>query len=187
MNSQLVDISFRNQSIQTVMQDGEVFVAMRPIVENIGMAWGTQHQKLERQKDKFNCIHMNTVAADGKQRSVLCIPLRKLNGWLFSVNPEKVRPEIRDNLIAYQEECFTALHDYFTKGEARREDQLPDTSVVPIGFCGRIVTAYDDGKIRLQQFLRPEECIASIPDFIEMAKRDGWLVLNKTDVLKLFA
>lgn len=118
MNSQLVDISFRKQSIQTVMQDGDVFVAMRPIVENIGMAWGTQHQKLERQKDKFNCIHMNTVAADGKQRSVLCIPLRKLNGWLFSINPEKVRPEIRDNLIAYQEECFTALHDYFTNGEA---------------------------------------------------------------------
>lgn len=83
--------------------------------------------------------------------------------------------------------AFNALHDYFTKGEAKCEDRLPGTSVVPVGFCGRIVIAYDDGKIRLQQFLRPEECIASVPDFIEMAKRDGWLVLNKSDMLKLFA
>lgn len=49
---------------------------------------------------------------------MLCIPLRKLNGWLFSINPEKVRADIRDKLIQYQEECFTALHDYWNKGVA---------------------------------------------------------------------
>lgn len=49
---------------------------------------------------------------------MLCIPLKKLNGWLFSINPEKVRADIRDKLIQYQEECFTVLHDYWTKGEA---------------------------------------------------------------------
>lgn len=128
MNNQLVEVSFRNQSVQAITRDGVVFVAMRPIVENIGMAWGTQQQKLERQKGKFNCIHMTTVAADGKMRDMLCIPLRKLNGWLFSVNPEKVHLEIKDNLIAYQEECFEVLHDHFTHGEAappRRQEEVP--------------------------------------------------------------
>lgn len=48
---------------------------------------------------------------------MLCIPLKKLNGWLFSINPEKVRADIRDKLIKYQEECFTVLHDYWTKGQ----------------------------------------------------------------------
>ncbi|WP_423246738.1 phage antirepressor N-terminal domain-containing protein [Serratia marcescens] len=134
MNNQLVEISFRNQSVQAITRDGVVFVAMRPIVENIGMAWGTQQQKLERQKGKFNCIHMTTVAADGKMRDMLCIPLRKLNGWLFSVNPEKVRPEIKDNLIAYQEECFEVLHDHFTKGEAvheRRQEEVKNSKSLP--------------------------------------------------------
>ncbi|MFL7751335.1 P22AR C-terminal domain-containing protein, partial [Raoultella ornithinolytica] len=42
-------------------------------------------------------------------------------GWLFSINPEKVRADIRDKLIQYQEECFTVLHDYWTKGEAKNE------------------------------------------------------------------
>ncbi|MCO0990595.1 phage antirepressor N-terminal domain-containing protein, partial [Escherichia coli] len=51
-----------------------------------------------------------------KLRKLLCLPLKKLNGWLFSINPEKVRADIRDKLIQYQEECFSVLHDYWTKG-----------------------------------------------------------------------
>jgi hypothetical protein len=121
MKIQIIEVPFRSDVINAIEVDGVVYVAMRCVVENLGMAWGTQQQKLERQSDKFNCIHMNTVAADGKRRDLLCIPLRKLNGWLFSINPNKVRADIRDGLIAYQEECFSALHDYFTKGVAKRE------------------------------------------------------------------
>ncbi|EJB9161199.1 phage antirepressor N-terminal domain-containing protein [Salmonella enterica] len=111
-------VPFNGQQIITAMAAGVAYVAMKPIVENLGMSWGTQQQKLMKQLDKFNCIHMNMVAADGKLRKLLCLPLKKLNGWLFSINPEKVRADIRDKLIKYQEECFTVLHDYWTKGKA---------------------------------------------------------------------
>ncbi|MDI1128794.1 phage antirepressor N-terminal domain-containing protein [Escherichia coli] len=94
------------------MAAGVAYVAMKPIVENLGMSWSTQQTKLMKQISKFNCVHMNMVAADGKLRKLLCLPLKKLNGWLFSINPEKVRADIRDKLIQYQEECFTVLHDY---------------------------------------------------------------------------
>ncbi|CAI1110476.1 phage antirepressor N-terminal domain-containing protein [Serratia quinivorans] len=128
MNNQLVEVSFRNQSVQAITQDSVVFVAMRPLVENIGIDWAGQQKKLSNQKNKFSCRHISTTGSDGKQYQMLCIPLRKLNGWLFSVNPEKVRPEIKDNLIAYQEECFEVLHDHFTHGEAappRRQEEVP--------------------------------------------------------------
>lgn len=118
---------FNGQQIITAMAAGVAYVAMKPIVENLGMSWGTQQQKLMKQLDKFNCIHMNMVAADGKLRKLLCLPLKKLNGWLFSINPEKVRDDIRDKLIQYQEECFTVLHDYWTKGKA--ENARKKTSV----------------------------------------------------------
>lgn len=120
-------VPFNGQQIITAMAAGVAYVAMKPIVENLGMSWGTQQQKLMKQLDKFNCIHMNTVAADGKLRKLLCLPLKKLNGWLFSINPEKVRADIRDKLIQYQEECFTVLHDYWTKGKA--ENARKKTSV----------------------------------------------------------
>lgn len=120
-------VPFNGQQIITAMAAGVAYVAMKPIVENLGMSWGTQQQKLMKQLDKFNCIHMNMVAADGKLRKLLCLPLKKLNGWLFSINPEKVRADIRDKLIQYKEECFTVLHDYWTKGKA--ENARKKTSV----------------------------------------------------------
>ncbi|WP_078180376.1 phage antirepressor N-terminal domain-containing protein [Escherichia coli] len=120
-------VPFNGQQIITAMAAGVAYVAMKPIVENLGMSWSTQQTKLMKQISKFNCVHMNMVAADGKLRKLLCLPLKKLNGWLFSINPEKVRDDIRDKLIQYQEECFTVLHDYWTKGKA--ENARKKTSV----------------------------------------------------------
>lgn len=109
-------VPFNGQQILTDVAAGVTYVAMRQIVENIGIDWTGQSVKLRKMKDKFNCRDISMVAADGKLRKLLCIPLKKLNGWLFSINPEKVRADIRDKLIQYQEECFSVLHDYWTKG-----------------------------------------------------------------------
>ncbi|CAM8181245.1 phage antirepressor N-terminal domain-containing protein [Enterobacter rongchengensis] len=109
-------VPFNGQQVLTAMASGIAYVAMKPIVENLGMSWGTQQQKLSRHIGKFGCIHMNMPSAGGIQK-MLVLPLKKLNGWLFSINPEKVRADIRDKLIQYQEECFTVLHDYWTKGQ----------------------------------------------------------------------
>lgn len=120
-------VPFNGHQIITAMAAGVAYVAMKPIVENLGMSWSTQQTKLMKQLQKFNCVHMDMVAADGKLRKLLCLPLKKLNGWLFSINTEKVRADIRDKLIKYQEECFTVLHDYWTKGKA--ENPRKKTSV----------------------------------------------------------
>ncbi|EPL5323457.1 phage antirepressor N-terminal domain-containing protein [Citrobacter freundii] len=120
-------VPFNGQQIITAVAAGVTYVAMRQIVENIGIDWTGQSVKLRKMKDKFNCRDISMVAADGKLRKLLCLPLKKLNGWLFSINPEKVRADIRDRLIQYQEECFTVLHDYWTKGNA--ENQRKKTTV----------------------------------------------------------
>ena len=61
---------------------------------------------------------MTTTGSDGKQYEMLCIPLNRLQGWLFTVNPNKVRADIKDKVVKYQDECFQVLHDYWTKGAA---------------------------------------------------------------------
>ncbi|EGI6237447.1 hypothetical protein AHS09_004134 [Salmonella enterica subsp. enterica serovar Brunei] len=112
-----ISVPFYGQQIITAMAAGVTYVAMRPIVENIGIDWAAQFVKLKKQSKKFGCCDIATPSKGGIQK-MLCIPLKKLNGWLFSINPEKVRADIRDKLIQYQEECFTVLHDYWTKGKA---------------------------------------------------------------------
>jgi P22_AR N-terminal domain len=108
-NMQIVTVDFYKQSLTIIEKEGEKYVAMRPIVEGIGLSWSSQCQKLVSNGHKFNCVVINTVASDGKQHKMLCIPIKKLNGYLFSINPEKVHEDIKDKVILYQEECFVAL------------------------------------------------------------------------------
>ncbi|TKI02882.1 hypothetical protein FCN80_23505 [Martelella alba] len=114
------EVMFNGNKLTTIRDNGTEFVAMRPIVEGIGLNWKTQYRKLTSQKEKFGCGHM-TIPSSGGPQQMLCMPLRKLNGWLFSINPAKVKIAIRERLVAYQEECFKALHDYWVNGFAARK------------------------------------------------------------------
>ncbi|HGO4163075.1 TPA: phage antirepressor N-terminal domain-containing protein [Serratia marcescens] len=135
-------VQFHGQPIITAMAAGVAYVAMKPIVENLGMSWSTQTRKLLMQNDKYGYAHMNIPSKGGIQQ-MLCIPLRKLNGWLFSINPAKVRADIRDKLISYQEECFTVLHDYWTKGSAVRKPETTVDDRTPLrGIVNRIMGKY---------------------------------------------
>lgn len=113
---------FLGKEITLVDNNGIAYVAMREIVEGIGLSWGSQSIKLHENSKKFNCFDIETVGADGKKRKMLCMPIKKLNGWLFSINPNKVRADLKTRLEEYQEECFLALWDYWTEGIARRDE-----------------------------------------------------------------
>jgi len=135
-------LPFHGQHIITAMVAGVAYVAMKPVVENIGLNWKGQYIKLINQMDKFGCGDISIPTNGGLQR-MLCIPLKKLNGWLFSINPAKVRDDIRDRLVRYQEECFTALHDYWTKGAAIRKPETTVDDRTPLrGIVNRIMGKY---------------------------------------------
>lgn len=136
-------LPFHGQHLITAMAAGVAYVAMKPIVENIGLDWASQFVKLNKQREKFNCCDITMVAGDSKLRQLLCIPLKKLNGWLFSINPAKVRGDLRERLVRYQEECFTALHDYWTKGAAIRKSETTVDDRTPLrGIVNRIMGKY---------------------------------------------
>lgn len=119
---QALKVNFLGQEITLIDNNGVAYVAMREIVLGIGLEWARQAQKLNKQKEKFSCVHMPTTGKDGKQYEMLCMPIKKLNGWLFSINPNKVRSDLKEKLENYQEECFLALWDYWTTGIARRDE-----------------------------------------------------------------
>ncbi|QIA76177.1 phage antirepressor N-terminal domain-containing protein [Rodentibacter caecimuris] len=119
---QALKAEFLGQEVTLIDNNGVPYVAMREIVLGIGLNWASQSVKLNQNSKKFNCCDIATVGADGKTRKMLCIPIKKLNGWLFSLNPNKVRSDLKARLENYQEECFLALWDYWTEGVARRDE-----------------------------------------------------------------
>lgn len=110
-------IDFYGQTLLTAETNGEIRVAMKPIVEGMGLSWPAQQKKLLRNKIKFSYSHIATTGSDGKIYKMLSIPLKKLPGWFFSVNPNKVRKTIRNIVIQYQNECFDTLYDYWFLGK----------------------------------------------------------------------
>lgn len=122
-NSELRVVKFHGDDLITFERAGSRYVAMRRIVENMGMDWATQSVKIGQQTGKFNCCHIPTIGADGKTRQMLAMPLEKLQLWLATINPNKIKvPETRAKVERYQEESAIALHDYWTKGVAVRSD-----------------------------------------------------------------
>lgn len=112
-----ITVPFHKAELCLVEYNGQPYTAMRPIVEGMGLAWQAQFEKL---KQRFNSVIMEimTTGKDGKQYQMLCLPLKKLFGWLMTISPNKVKPELRDMVIKYQEECDDVLWDYWTKGQA---------------------------------------------------------------------
>jgi hypothetical protein len=61
----------------TFEHTGERWVAMRPVVEGMGLDWSAQRAKLASQHARFNCGDITTVGADDRRREMTCIPLRR--------------------------------------------------------------------------------------------------------------
>ena len=101
-------------SLQVVADGREQLVAVKPVCEILGVAYQSQQAKLKEHPIYSSVITLSvTTGADGKTYQMLCIPLQFFPGWLFSINPDNVKEEAREQLIKYQLECNKVLFDYF--------------------------------------------------------------------------
>lgn len=121
-NTSIVAIDFHGDQIVTFQHNGEPYVAMRRVVENLGLNWAGQHAKLvERQT--LMCMDIHTHDTTGRKQQMLSMPVAKLPLWLATINPNKIPdPAKRAKIELYQSESAIALHDYWTKGIAVRGD-----------------------------------------------------------------
>jgi hypothetical protein len=109
-------------------------VPAKRLVEQLGLAWPSQHAKLMDDEDnRYGVFEAPLISPNGKTYDSLVIPYTALNAFLFSINrknlPEKmiqtelsgggIREEtIKQKIIRYQDECQLVLHDYWTHGAA---------------------------------------------------------------------
>ena len=119
-------ISFNNQSLITVEQNGNHYVAMKPICENIGLAWESQVLRIKRDEVLSQGMIVMIIPTNGGNQNMICLPIEYLNGWLFGIDINRCNPEIRDTLIKYKKECYQALHDYWFNGKAERKTTVDD-------------------------------------------------------------
>lgn len=110
-------VDFHGQKLTVVSKDDQPYVAMRAIVDGMGLDWASQYRKFVDDGSRWGVVMMTTPSQGGEQTS-LCLPLRKLTGWLMTLQPSRMAPEVAANVLVYQAECDDALWDYWTKGAA---------------------------------------------------------------------
>lgn len=121
MSNDIVEVPFNGSAmIAQRFDDGEIYTALKPICENIGIDFNGQKQRLERTPWATMCV-MHTVAADGKNRDMTAVSRKTLTMWLATIDTNRLSDEqARHNVTVYQQEAAEALDKYFNEGGAIR-------------------------------------------------------------------
>lgn len=125
-------VLFYDDEITAVrLADGRVFIPVRPLVERLGIDWNGQRRRIIRDavmSEEVASVDVTSTQGDGaeQRRAMLCLPLDYISGFLFGINADRVNPEVREQLIRYQRECYKVLAEAFQDGRLATD---PDVDI----------------------------------------------------------
>lgn len=130
---ELLPVCFHNHHLFLVEHDSEPYVPMRPVVDGMGLDWKSQYAKLSNNRERWASVVLNTTeACHGKRRKFVSIPLRKLPGFLSTINPVRVKNELRPRIVKFQNECDNVLWDYWNdKMNKKKEEPEQPATLTP--------------------------------------------------------
>lgn len=121
-----ITVPFHGARLHVVEQDGQPYTPMKPIIEGMGLTWHGQHAKIKANASRWGILELRIPSGGGLQ-AMLCTPLRKLPGFLTTIEPGKVKNlEARAKIISYQNECDDALWQYWNDGIAVNPHAAPN-------------------------------------------------------------
>lgn len=117
MTNLALTVNFHGQDLFIVEHNGQPYTPMKTIVENMGLDWASQFVKLKANEKRWGIVKI-TIPTLGNLQEAVCMPLRKLFGWLSTISPNKVKAELRDKIISYQNECDDVLWEHWTNHQS---------------------------------------------------------------------
>lgn len=107
-------VQIRDAQIPCLITEEKIYVAVKSIAEAIGLDARSALRGVKND-EVLSKVRTDQYVPDGKfgGQNVMCLPIEYVNGWLFSIDDKKVKPEIRENLLDYKRECYKVLFDYF--------------------------------------------------------------------------
>lgn len=110
-------VFYDDEIIAVQVEDGTVYVPLRPICDLLGVQWSAQRRRINRDEILSEVARILSVSVTDtlrtRDREMLCLPLDFVNGFLFGINAQRVNPEVKSKLLRYQRECYQVLADAF--------------------------------------------------------------------------
>lgn len=111
---QITTVNFRNDTLFAVKRDDGIYVAIKPICDRLGLVWRKQQERISRDPILSKGITMVVMPSPGGPQETTCLRLNLVNGWLFTIDEDRVKDEeTRQLVLLYKEECYAVLHDHF--------------------------------------------------------------------------
>lgn len=142
--------------IVTVDKDGDIYVPIKPICDALGIDHSSQVKHIKRNYILASTmVTLTTVAADEKEREILCLPVEFIYGWLFTIDAGQVAEARRESVAAYQLECHKALYEHFAGSLRRRVEE----NEAEIGLLREINAAIGEEKEAKARRRKAEEAL----------------------------
>ena len=102
------------------VENGEVYVPIKPICDLLGVDWSGQRRRIKRETVLDESVRQVAVTAQEGERTitrdVACLPLDMISGFLFGISEKRVKPELKDRVVRYKRECYKVLAEAFREG-----------------------------------------------------------------------
>lgn len=121
----IINVPFHGETIITIETPDGVYVPAKPLCERFQLDWSAQFRRLNRDQRRWS-IAMMAMETGAGARETCCIPLRKVAGWLASIELARVKPEAREALTLYQNEADEVLDRHFRLRERDRLEMLDE-------------------------------------------------------------
>ncbi|MBX7253319.1 MAG: hypothetical protein K1X50_15175 [Candidatus Promineofilum sp.] len=123
------------------------------------MDWSAQRKRIVGDAVLSEAVRAVAVTATeaGGRREMLCLPVDLLNGWLFGVSAERVKPEIRERLIRYQKECYRVLARAFVKEPTAGAVSPTTATLLQVREMGRAIMQMAEEQIESERRLTTTE------------------------------
>lgn len=160
-HSQITTLNFHGTDIliRAGKTPAETLVAMKPVVEGMGLTWASQFVKLKAHPVLGPTIsEIETVAEDGKLRTMAALPLNRLHFWLATIHANKVKPALRETVITYQTEAADVLFEHFFGKMIRDRQAKPDPEIPQTD--GRYLVHVVGGRVNLVTDVR-DSCVVN--------------------------
>jgi P22_AR N-terminal domain len=126
--NKIVTVNFRGSELIGFQSGPVVLVAVKPIVEAMGLDWSSQYKRIQREPILAEGMVMMTIpfGPGGAQRMV-CLNLELIHGWLFKIDTHRIKnTQVRETVLFYQRECYRALFSHFSGDRERLAKEAND-------------------------------------------------------------
>jgi hypothetical protein len=122
---------YEDELIAVQRPDGNIFVHFGRVCDNLGLARAPQVRRAQRHAVLQHGLLTLTLATEGGPQAVQCLRIDLLPLWMAGLQASRVKEDLRDKLVRYQQEAASVLWQAFKPQIIVAETEpLADTTAI---------------------------------------------------------